>query len=137
MSVRGEESSAGDLATGSILPAVLPNKTAREHAFENASTREPPVGRLDRGRCQRPAPRVCLVRSTDRARLESSAGVAAFVASENSKAVWVEAGRCYERFALQADLFGIRTAFINQPVEVTDLRPGSSRWSRRKEWRNC
>ncbi|HEU4910547.1 MAG TPA: Tat pathway signal protein [Actinomycetes bacterium] len=60
---------------------------------------------------------------TDRARLESSAGIAAFVASEDSRASWVEAGRCYERFALQADLFGIRTAFINQPVEVADLRP--------------
>ena len=60
---------------------------------------------------------------TDRDRLQSSAGVAAFVASEDSKASWVDAGRCYERFALQADLFGIRTAFINQPVEVADLRP--------------
>lgn len=60
---------------------------------------------------------------TDRARLESSAGVAAFVASDDSKASWVDAGRCYERFALQADLFGIRTAFINQPVEVADRRP--------------
>jgi hypothetical protein len=59
----------------------------------------------------------------DRARLESSAGVAAFVAPEDTKTCWVEAGRCYERFALQADLLGIRTAFINQPVEVADLRP--------------
>lgn len=60
---------------------------------------------------------------TDRARLESSAGIAAFVASQDTKASWVEAGRCYERFALQADLLGIRTAFINQPIEVADLRP--------------
>jgi hypothetical protein len=60
---------------------------------------------------------------TDRARLESSAGIAAFVASDDTTASWVEAGRCYERFALQADLLGIRTAFINQPVEVADLRP--------------
>jgi hypothetical protein len=60
---------------------------------------------------------------TDQARLESSAGIAAFVASEDTKASWVEAGRGFERFALQADLFGIRTAFINQPVEVADLRP--------------
>lgn len=60
---------------------------------------------------------------TDRTRIETSAGIAAFVAFEDSKASWVEAGRCYERFALQADLLGIRTAFINQPVEVADLRP--------------
>lgn len=60
---------------------------------------------------------------TDRARLGSSAGIAAFVAPEDTRAAWVEAGRCYERFALQADLLGIRTAFINQPIEVADLRP--------------
>jgi hypothetical protein len=59
---------------------------------------------------------------TDRARLESSAGVAAFVASDDTEACWVEAGRCYERFALQADLLGLRTACINQPVEVAELR---------------
>ena len=59
----------------------------------------------------------------DRARLESSAGIAAFVASEDTKVSWVEAGRCFERFALQADLFGLRTAFVNQPIEVADLRP--------------
>lgn len=36
---------------------------------------------------------------------------------------WVEAGRCYERFALQSTALGIRTAMINQPVEVSSLRP--------------
>ena len=35
---------------------------------------------------------------------------------------WIEAGRCYERLALQADALGLRTAFINQPVEVPRLR---------------
>jgi hypothetical protein len=60
---------------------------------------------------------------TDRARLRSSAGVAAFVAETHTKDDWVEAGRAYERFALRADLAGIRTAFINQPIEVPGLRP--------------
>jgi hypothetical protein len=32
-------------------------------------------------------------------------------------------GRCYERFALQATVLGIRNAFLNQPVEVAVLRP--------------
>ncbi|WP_409456170.1 Acg family FMN-binding oxidoreductase [Tamilnaduibacter salinus] len=36
---------------------------------------------------------------------------------------WVEAGRCYERFALQATALGIRNAFVNQPVEESGLRP--------------
>ena len=35
----------------------------------------------------------------------------------------MEAGRCYERFALQTTALGIRNAFLNQPVEVAALRP--------------
>jgi hypothetical protein len=43
--------------------------------------------------------------------------------SENSdKAHWIEAGRCYQRFALQATALGIRNAMINQPVEIQSLR---------------
>ena len=55
--------------------------------------------------------------------LRSSAGVAIFVSEASDKAHWVEAGRCYERFALQAAALGIRNAMINQPVEVSSLRP--------------
>ncbi len=55
--------------------------------------------------------------------LRSSAGVAVFVSEVNDKAHWVEAGRCYERFALQATALGIRNAMVNQPVEVSALRP--------------
>ena len=55
--------------------------------------------------------------------LRSSAGVAIFVSEVNDKAHWVEAGRCYERFALQATVLGIRNAMVNQPVEVSKVRP--------------
>ena len=55
--------------------------------------------------------------------LRSSAGVAIFVSEVNDKAHWVEAGRCYERFALQATALGIRNAMVNQPVEVSKSRP--------------
>jgi hypothetical protein len=55
--------------------------------------------------------------------IRSSAGVAVFVAEANDKRHWVEAGRCYERFALQATALGIRSAFLNQPTEVASLRP--------------
>ena len=55
--------------------------------------------------------------------LRSSAGVAIFVTEVNDKAHWVEAGRCYERFALQATVLGIRNAMVNQPVEVSNVRP--------------
>ena len=54
--------------------------------------------------------------------LRSSAGVAVFVAQAADKAHWVEVGRAYERFALQATALGIRNAFVNQPVEVASLR---------------
>jgi Nitroreductase family len=59
----------------------------------------------------------------DRKSLESSAGIAVFVAADDDKPAWVETGRAYQRFALQAAALDIRTAFINQPVEVPSLRP--------------
>jgi len=55
--------------------------------------------------------------------IRSSSGIAVFVSELNNKAHWLEAGRCYERFALQATALGIRNAFVNQPVEVAALRP--------------
>jgi hypothetical protein len=55
--------------------------------------------------------------------VRSSAGIAVFVGPSNDKAGWIEAGRAYERFALQATALGVRTAHLNQPVEVAALRP--------------
>ncbi|CAN1210350.1 Tat pathway signal protein [Tumidithrix helvetica PCC 7403] len=54
--------------------------------------------------------------------IRSSAGIAVFVSEHNDKQHWVEVGRCYERFALQATALGIKNAFLNQPVEVSTLR---------------
>lgn len=55
--------------------------------------------------------------------IRSSAGIAVFVSDVDDKTHWVEAGRCYERFALQATALNIRNAFVNQPVEEAYLRP--------------
>ncbi|SDX07529.1 hypothetical protein SAMN04515617_10173 [Collimonas sp. OK242] len=55
--------------------------------------------------------------------IRNSAGIAVFVSDANDKAHWVETGRCYERFALQATSLGIRNAFLNQAVEVGSIRP--------------
>ena len=55
--------------------------------------------------------------------IRSSAGIAVFVGRSADKASWVEVGRCYERFALQATALGIRNALLNQPVEVQSVRP--------------
>lgn len=54
--------------------------------------------------------------------LRSSAGVVVFVSQNNSAVGWTEAGRCCQRFALQATALKIRHAFINQPVEVPAVR---------------
>jgi hypothetical protein len=55
--------------------------------------------------------------------VRSSAGIAVFVSEVESPAQWIEVGRCYERFALQSAALGIRNAMLNQPVEVSALRP--------------
>jgi hypothetical protein len=54
--------------------------------------------------------------------LRSSAGVAVFVGNAADPAHRVDVGRAYERFALQAAALGVRTAHLNQPVEVAALR---------------
>ena len=55
--------------------------------------------------------------------IRSSAAIAVFFSDVDDKPHWIEAGRCYERLALQAAALHLRTAFINQPVEVPALRP--------------
>ena len=55
--------------------------------------------------------------------IRNSAGIAVFVSEVSDKAHWLETGRCYERFALQATVLGIRNALLNQPVEVASVRP--------------
>ncbi|WP_254274991.1 Tat pathway signal protein [Halomonas sp. 3H] len=59
--------------------------------------------------------------------VRSSAGLAVFVSAKDDRAHWVEAGRCYQRFALQATTLGIRNAFVNQPVEEASVRPAFAR----------
>ncbi len=61
--------------------------------------------------------------------VRSSAGIAVFTSEDvlpnepfAQKAHWVETGRAFQRFALQATALGIRTAFVNQPVEVISQR---------------
>lgn len=56
------------------------------------------------------------------AQMNSSAGVAVFTADAADPAHWVQVGRAYQRFALQATALGIKHAFVNQPVEVPAVR---------------
>lgn len=64
----------------------------------------------------------------DAAGIASAAGVAVFVTSRDDKAAWIDVGRAYERFALRATALGVRSAFINQPIEVRELRPELESW---------
>jgi hypothetical protein len=54
--------------------------------------------------------------------IRSSSGVAVFFGAAAGKAHWLDVGRAYERFALQATALGIRNSFLNQPVEVLSHR---------------
>lgn len=60
--------------------------------------------------------------------LRSAAGIAVFVSERDDKSAWIEAGRAFERFALQATVLGIRHAHLNQPVEVPSIRPAFARY---------
>ncbi|OYW08877.1 MAG: Tat pathway signal protein, partial [Rhodospirillales bacterium 12-71-4] len=60
--------------------------------------------------------------------IRSSAGLAVFVADADRPEGWVRAGRCAQRFCLQATALGLRTAWVNQPVEVPGLRGALAAW---------
>jgi len=60
--------------------------------------------------------------------LRSSAGVAIFVGERADPQNWFEVGRAYEHFALAATALDVRTAFINQPVEVAAVRTQFAQW---------
>jgi nitroreductase len=57
-----------------------------------------------------------------RAQLDSTPAVAVFSAAQNDPAHWFEAGRAAQRFCLQAAALGLSTAWVNQPVEVPQVR---------------
>lgn len=60
--------------------------------------------------------------------IRSSSGVAVFTGAGETPADWVEVGRRFQRFALQATALGLRHAHINQPVEVPALRREFAQW---------
>ncbi len=58
----------------------------------------------------------------DEKKLRSSPGLVLFTSEQDDRSAWVKCGQTYERFALTATTLGIKTAFMNQPVEVGDIR---------------
>ena len=60
--------------------------------------------------------------------IRSSGALVVFVAARDDKQMWVEVGRAYERVALQIAALDLRSAFVNQPIEVRALRPQLEAW---------
>lgn len=60
--------------------------------------------------------------------MNSSAGVVIFVADRDDVEGWINVGRSFQRFALQATALGVRHAHLNMPVEVADIRPRFASW---------
>ncbi|MEQ8733442.1 MAG: Tat pathway signal protein [Rhodospirillaceae bacterium] len=54
--------------------------------------------------------------------IRSSSGLVVFVAATDDKEGWFNAGRAYQRFALQATADGLQNAFVNQTIEVPEMR---------------
>jgi hypothetical protein len=61
-------------------------------------------------------------RATDESVIRSSSGLIVVAAAQDDKRHWIETGRLYMRLALTMTGLGIKTAFVNQPVEVASLR---------------
>jgi hypothetical protein len=60
--------------------------------------------------------------------LRSSGGLAVFVSETEDPEGWIQVGRSFERFALQATVLGIRHAHVNMPIEVPAVRPAFADW---------
>ena len=54
--------------------------------------------------------------------VRSSSGLIVIAAAQNDKRHWIETGRLYQRLALTMTALNVKTAFLNQPVEVPALR---------------
>lgn len=55
--------------------------------------------------------------------IDSSSGLAVFLAERADPKHWMTVGRACQRFMLAATALDLRCAFVNQPVEVAGLRP--------------
>jgi hypothetical protein len=58
----------------------------------------------------------------DAAKLRSSPGAVVIASEADDKAAWVRTGQVYERLALTMTSLNIRSAFLNQPIEVAAVR---------------
>lgn len=59
---------------------------------------------------------------TDAQKLRSSAGAVVVASESDDKTAWVRTGQVYERLALKLTSLNIKSAFLNQPIEVAEVR---------------
>lgn len=59
---------------------------------------------------------------TDAAKLRSSPAAVVVASEADDRVSWVRTGQVYERLALQMTSMDIKSAFLNQPIEVSDIR---------------
>jgi hypothetical protein len=59
---------------------------------------------------------------TDAKKLRSSSGAVIVVSESEDKTAWVRTGQVYERLALEMTALNIKSAFLNQPIEVPEVR---------------
>jgi hypothetical protein len=58
----------------------------------------------------------------DAKKLRSSSGAVVIASETDDKTAWVRTGQIYERMALKLTSLNIKSAFLNQPIEVTEVR---------------
>jgi hypothetical protein len=58
----------------------------------------------------------------DAKKLRSSAGAVVIASESDNKTGWVQTGQVYERLALQMTTLNIKSALLNQPIEVASIR---------------
>jgi hypothetical protein len=59
---------------------------------------------------------------TDAKKLRSSPGAVVVASESDGKTAWVRTGQVYERMALTMTALNIKSAFLNQPIEVASVR---------------
>lgn len=60
---------------------------------------------------------------TDVKKLRSSSGVVNIASENDDKSSWVRTGQVYERLTLMMTSLNIKSALLNQPIEVPEIRP--------------
>ncbi|MBA4385509.1 MAG: hypothetical protein C0410_12295, partial [Anaerolinea sp.] len=58
----------------------------------------------------------------DAKKLRSSAGAVVFATENDTPASWVRCGQVFERLSLQLTNLGLKSALLNQPIEILELR---------------